>query len=143
MWPPGDSLRLFGFVEEQHLERHAPHLPLGVQRLADDEAAVTGGIEGQDRGEIHVHVLAADVDARSGALESHERGDVRLAEARAFEAGGVEGLPLFFRKLEADAVVQLHERVPLSDVPLHAGAKPLEHHGRRALRFRGDPLELI
>ena len=52
------SLDIAEFLEEQQLERHTSDFPVGVHRLAHDEPACTGDIQGHDREEVYVNVLA-------------------------------------------------------------------------------------
>lgn len=106
------------------------------------EAALTGRVECQDRGEVNVHILAAYVDATPGELESHQRHSFRVGETRVFEKRDIEGFAVF-RELEPGSVIETLQRVPAFDVLLDAGAEALEHDGRRAFGMRGDPLELV
>src|SRR5262245_56987528 len=68
-----ESLRFFGLLEEENLERHPAELPVRVHGFADDEPTDSVRVERDDGCEVHVDILALHMNTAPDALELHDR----------------------------------------------------------------------
>jgi hypothetical protein len=71
-----ESLRLFGLLEEEQLECHPADLPIRVHGFADDETTNARVVQGHNRREVDVDVLAGDVNPTAGAFELDDGADL-------------------------------------------------------------------
>jgi hypothetical protein len=123
---------VFGFLEEQLLERHSPDLPIGVDGLTHGKPALTRHVKSYHGDEIHVHVFALHVNTTPDPLEPNRSGDL-WRSARGLGADAGRDRPSDFElvalvmEFEMPPIVSIEYAVAMLHVGANASAKVLEH----------------
>ena len=139
---------VFGFLEEQLLERHSPDLPIGVDGLTHGKPALTRHVKSYHGDEIHVHVFALHVNTTPVAHEPNRRGhEWGSARGLGADAGRHQPRDLelvsFVMEFKAPVITPIKDTVAVLHVRSDSGAKVFEHRLRRTLRLRSNPIKVV
>ena len=142
------SVAIFGFLEEQLLERHSPDLPIGVDSLTDSEPALAGDVERHHSDELHIDVFALHVNTTPVAHEPNRSGHAwGSARGLGADAGRHQPRDLelvsFVMEFKAPEITPIKDTVAVLHVRSDSGAKVFEHRLRRTLRLRSNPIEVV